>query len=136
MIVAAHRVRSFATAADFEEWLERHHLSEPELWLKIHKKDSGLSSVSPAEALDVCLCWGWIDGLRKGFDERSFLQRYTPRKSTSTWSQVNQRNKSCSPAARRLSPCGRGCPGSGRRARGRGADGSAGRAWVAMRAGS
>ena len=55
-----------------------HHARETELWLKIHKKDSGVPTVTYAQALDVALCWGWIDGIRKSFDERSFLQRFTP----------------------------------------------------------
>src|SRR5688572_1218086 len=88
----AKRIRSFATAADFERWLAKHHDKEPELWLKIHKRDSGLPSVTSSEALEVALCWGWIDGLRKSFDERSFLQRYTPRTAKSSWSQINQRH--------------------------------------------
>ncbi|MBL9038946.1 MAG: YdeI/OmpD-associated family protein [Archangium sp.] len=90
MHVNPERIRSFASAAEFETWLSKHHASEPELWIKIHKKASGLPSVTAAEAIDVVLCWGWIDGLRKGFDERSFLQRYTPRTAKSTWSQINQ----------------------------------------------
>jgi uncharacterized protein YdeI (YjbR/CyaY-like superfamily) len=84
------RIRSFRDAAAFEAWLSKNHQREPELWLKIHKKDSGLPSVNAAQALEVVLCWGWIDGLRKGFDERSFLQRYTPRKAKSVWSQINR----------------------------------------------
>lgn len=48
-------------------------------WIKIHKVNSGLKSITPREAIDVVLCWGWIDGQRKGFDDRSFLQRYSPR---------------------------------------------------------
>jgi uncharacterized protein YdeI (YjbR/CyaY-like superfamily) len=67
------RIKSFRTAAEFEAWLAKHHDTEPELWIKIHKKASGLASITPLEAIDVALCWGWIDGLRKGFDERSFL---------------------------------------------------------------
>lgn len=70
--------------------MRKNHASAPELWLKIHKKDSGLRSVTAAEALDVMLCWGWIDGLRRGFDDKSFLQRYTPRRARSMWSQVNR----------------------------------------------
>lgn len=84
------RIRSFEHAAALEAWLAQNHQREPELWLKIHKKASGMASVTYAEALDVMLCWGWIDGLRKGFDERSFLQRYTPRKAKSIWSQINR----------------------------------------------
>ncbi len=84
------RIRTFESEAAFERWLAAHHATEPELWLKIHKKDSGLSSVTAAQALDVCLCYGWIDGIRKGFDAQSFLQRYTPRTKKSVWSQVNR----------------------------------------------
>ena len=84
------KIKSFRTAAAFETWLAANHARETELWLKLHKKDSGLPSVTYAQALDVALCWGWIDGLRKGFDARSFLQRFTPRKPKSVWSQVNR----------------------------------------------
>lgn len=100
------RIRSFKDAAAFEAWLAKHHHREPELWLKIHKKDSGLPSVTAAEAIDVALCWGWIDGLRKGFDERSFLQRYTPRKARSLWSQVNRDNVARLTAAGRMTEHG------------------------------
>jgi uncharacterized protein YdeI (YjbR/CyaY-like superfamily) len=84
------KVRSFRDQAAFEAWLAANHARETELWLKIHKKDSGLPSVTAAEAVDVALCWGWIDGIRKAFDERSFLQRYTPRRPRSVWSQINR----------------------------------------------
>ena len=84
------RIRSFDSQESLETWLRAHHNVWPELWLKIHKKDSGLPSVTALAALDVMLCWGWIDGLRKGFDEKSFLQRYTPRRPKSIWSQVNR----------------------------------------------
>jgi len=82
--------RSFATLKALESWMRAHHDTQPELWIKIHKKGSGLRSVTAPEALDVMLCWGWIDGLRRGFDEKSFLQRYTPRRAKSIWSQVNR----------------------------------------------
>jgi uncharacterized protein YdeI (YjbR/CyaY-like superfamily) len=82
--------KSFATPRALESWMRANHAKAPELWIKIHKKESGLRSVTPAEALDVMLCWGWIDGLRRGFDDRSFLQRYTPRRAKSIWSQVNR----------------------------------------------
>ncbi len=100
------RIRSFATAEAFEAWLAEHHASEPELWLKIHKKASGLSTVSTKEALDVVLCWGWIDGIRKSFDERSFLQRYTPRKPRSAWSRVNVEHVERLIKAGRMTPHG------------------------------
>ena len=86
----AKRIKPFATPKALESWLRTHHSREPELWLKIHKKDSGLRSVTAAEALDVMLCWGWIDGLRKSFDDQSFLQRYCPRRAKSIWSQINR----------------------------------------------
>ncbi|MGV8840903.1 MAG: YdeI/OmpD-associated family protein [Bauldia sp.] len=86
------RVREFATADAFYAWLRKHHASEPELWIKIHKVGSGLPSISAKEAIDVVLCWGWIDGVRKGLDERSFLQRYTPRGRKSIWSRINVDN--------------------------------------------
>jgi uncharacterized protein YdeI (YjbR/CyaY-like superfamily) len=83
------KIHAFASAAAFGRWLAEKHARETELWLKIHKKDSGLPSVTHAEALQIALCWGWIDGIRKSLDQRSFLQRYTPRKATSRWSQIN-----------------------------------------------
>jgi uncharacterized protein YdeI (YjbR/CyaY-like superfamily) len=85
-----NRIKSFKTADAFEKWMSTHHDTESELWLKIHKKNSGLPTVDYAQALDVALCWGWIDGLKKSFDEQSFLQRFTPRKAKSMWSQVNR----------------------------------------------
>lgn len=86
------KVREFPTAVSFYKWLGRHHDTESEVWIKIHKVGSGLKSITPKEAIDVVLCWGWIDGIRKGFDEKSFLQRYTPRGRKSVWSQINVDN--------------------------------------------
>ena len=86
------RVHEFADAAAFERWLAEHHASEPEVWIKIHKLGSGLPTISPKEAIDVALCWGWIDAIRKRFDESSYLQRYTPRGRKSIWSQINVDN--------------------------------------------
>jgi uncharacterized protein YdeI (YjbR/CyaY-like superfamily) len=86
------RIRAFASQKALETWMRSHHDGWPELWLKFHKLNSGLRSVSPAEALDVMLCWGWIDGLKKGYDEKSYLQRYTPRRAKSIWSQVNRKH--------------------------------------------
>ena len=85
-------LRSFASQADFEAWLGAHHDSAPEVWIRIFKKNSGEPSITPKEAIDVCLCWGWIDAIRKSWDERSFVQRYTPRRPKSIWSQVNRDN--------------------------------------------
>lgn len=99
-------IRSFANEAAFEKWLAANHEREAELWLKIHKKDSGLPTVTAAQALDVCLCFGWIDGIRKSFDERSFLQRYTPRGKKSIWSQINRDNIARLTKAKRMKPAG------------------------------
>jgi uncharacterized protein YdeI (YjbR/CyaY-like superfamily) len=84
------RIKSFRNQAAFEAWMRRNHDRETEIWLKVHKKGSGLATVTVAEALEVALCWGWIDAIRKSFDEQSFLQRYTPRGKKSMWSQINR----------------------------------------------
>ena len=86
------KVRTFPNAASFYKWLGKHHDKADELWIKIHKVDSGLKSITPKEAIDVVLCWGWIDGIRKGLDDRSYLQRYSPRGRKSVWSQINVDN--------------------------------------------
>ena len=99
-------IRAFASTTQFEHWLAAHHETETELWLKIHKQGSGLASVSYKEALDVALCWGWIDGLKKSHDELSFLQRFTPRKSKSIWSQINREHVARLIAAGRMMPAG------------------------------
>ena len=106
MIPDSKYLRSFATPKALESWLRANHAKAPELWLKVHKKDSGLKSVTCAEALDVMLCWGWIDGLRKGFDDKSFLQRYSPRKSKSIWSQINREHVARLTQAGRMTPHG------------------------------
>ncbi len=90
--VDPEKVREFATEAGFWKWLARHHDAESEVWIKIHKAGSGLRSITPKEAIDVVLCWGWIDGIRKGLDDKSFLQRYTPRGARSVWSRINVDN--------------------------------------------
>jgi uncharacterized protein YdeI (YjbR/CyaY-like superfamily) len=86
------KIRAFKDAESFYKWLGKHHDKEDEIWIKVHKVNSGLKSITPKEAIDVVLCWGWIDGLRKGFDDNSFLQRYTHRKAKSVWSRINVDN--------------------------------------------
>ena len=86
------KIREFRDADAFYKWLGKNHDKADELWIKIHKKASGLKSIDAKEAIDVVLCWGWIDGIRKGFDDKSFLQRYTPRGKKSIWSQINVDN--------------------------------------------
>jgi uncharacterized protein YdeI (YjbR/CyaY-like superfamily) len=84
------KIRPFRNEAAFDRWLRSNHGRETEIWLRIYKKGTGKPTVTAAQALDVALCWGWIDGIRKAFDDESFLQRYTPRRSRSIWSQVNR----------------------------------------------
>jgi len=86
------KIREFKDAASFYRWLSKHHDKADEVWIKIHKVASGLKSITPKEAIDVVLCWGWIDGVRKGFDNKSFLQRYSPRGKKSVWSKINVGN--------------------------------------------
>ena len=100
------RIKTFESAAAFATWLAAHHDREPEVWIKIHKQSSGLASVTPAQALDVVLCWGWIDGIRKGFDALSFLQRYTPRGRKSRWSQINREHVARLVSTGRMTPHG------------------------------
>jgi uncharacterized protein YdeI (YjbR/CyaY-like superfamily) len=85
-------VHEFADEQSFYDWLARHHGQEDEVWIKIHKVSSGMASVTPKQAIDAALCWGWIDGLRKGLNNESYLQRYTRRRSKSLWSKINVGN--------------------------------------------
>ena len=80
---------TFKSSSDFRVWLTGHHLTCEGIWLRIFKKDSGKATVTYAEALDQALCFGWIDGQKKGCDELSFLQRFTPRRPKSGWSKIN-----------------------------------------------
>lgn len=106
MRVDPDRVREFTDGHGFYTWLGKHWDREAEVWIKIHKLRSGLQSITPAEAIDVALCWGWIDGIRKGFDEYSFLQRYSPRSKKSVWSQINVANVERLIAGGRMRPPG------------------------------
>ncbi len=81
----------FESQEDWEAWLEEHHDTSVGLWLKISKKDSGIDSVSYPEALDVAIIYGWIDSQKASFDDKFWLQRFTPRKPKSKWSKVNRK---------------------------------------------
>lgn len=106
VIVDPSRIQEFATEKAFEAWLRKHHDQEPELWLRLYKKDSGVRSVTRDQAVDVALCWGWIDGLRKSYDALSFLQRFTPRKANSIWSDINRVNVARLVQDKRMTPHG------------------------------
>ncbi|MFK0041943.1 YdeI family protein [Paenarthrobacter sp. NPDC090517] len=79
----------FASGAEWEDWLSANHNTKAEAWLVIGKKNSGAGLIEIQDALDGALCFGWIDGQRKGHDEKTFLQRYSRRRARSSWSQVN-----------------------------------------------
>jgi len=80
---------SFATRGDLEKWLKANHDKKQELWIRMFKKGSGKPSVDWQDCVIAVLTWGWIDGVRRTFDEESFIQRFTPRRAKSTWSKKN-----------------------------------------------
>lgn len=96
----------FATPADFEAWLERRHAEPDGIWLKIAKKGVEETSVTYAEALELALCFGWIDSQKRGLDERHFLQRFTPRRPRGRWSKINREKAEALLAAGRVRPAG------------------------------
>src|SRR3954468_20285141 len=100
-------ILAFSSQRDWEEWLDGAHASSPGLWLKIAKKGSGIESVTYAEALEVALCYGWIDGQKAAYDDRFFLQRFTPRRTRSKWSRVNCEKVEELERQGRLRPAGR-----------------------------
>lgn len=79
----------FKSARSFETWLRKHHATSSGIWLKIAKRAADVPSVTYPEAVEIALCWGWIDGQKKGLDDRHYLQRFTPRRARSIWSKVN-----------------------------------------------
>ena len=86
---AEQPVIAFASQAKWESWLADHHETSSGIWLKFAKKASGIPSVVYAEALDVALCYGWIDGQLKRLDVTWYMQRFTPRRARSKWSKIN-----------------------------------------------
>lgn len=82
-------VFSFETKKAFYDWLAKNYSSEQGFWLRYYKKNSGVPTIVHGEAVDVALCWGWIDGLTNGYDELSYLIRFTQRRPKSVWSQIN-----------------------------------------------
>lgn len=99
-------VQGFATPAAFERWLKSQHAKSPGIWLRLMKKGSGLPSVTYAEALDIALCWGWIDGQIKTFDADSFIRKFVPRGARSVWSKINRDKALALIEAKRMQPAG------------------------------
>jgi uncharacterized protein YdeI (YjbR/CyaY-like superfamily) len=83
------KVKFFKSSSQFRTWLEKNHGNTPELWLGFYKRSSGKGGITYREALDQALCFGWIDGVRKGLDDVSYTTRFTPRRRNSNWSLVN-----------------------------------------------
>jgi uncharacterized protein YdeI (YjbR/CyaY-like superfamily) len=79
----------FKNPAEFRKWLAKNHQSETELWVGYYKKETGKPSMTWSESVDQALCFGWIDGIRKKVDDESYCNRFTPRKKTSNWSNIN-----------------------------------------------
>jgi uncharacterized protein YdeI (YjbR/CyaY-like superfamily) len=96
----------FADRAAFRAWLSAHHASKTGLWLRIAKAASPLLSVTYADALDVALCFGWIDGQKQRHDAESFLQKFTPRQKRSAWSKRNREHVQRLLAAGEMHPAG------------------------------
>jgi uncharacterized protein YdeI (YjbR/CyaY-like superfamily) len=85
------KLRFFKTSAAFRAWLEAHHATTPELWVGFYKKASGRAGIGYHDAVDVALCFGWIDGIKKRVDALSYTHRFTPRRPGSIWSAINTR---------------------------------------------
>jgi uncharacterized protein YdeI (YjbR/CyaY-like superfamily) len=103
---AEQPVLFFATPADLEAWLDEHGEESDGIWLKFAKKGSGIRSVVYAEAVEVALCRGWIDGQAKRLDEQHYLQRFTPRRPRSKWSRINREKAERLIAEGRMRPAG------------------------------
>jgi uncharacterized protein YdeI (YjbR/CyaY-like superfamily) len=96
----------FASQSKWADWLAKQHDKSAGVWLKLAKKDSGIPSVTYAEALDIALCYGWIDGQKKSFDEKYFLQKFTPRRPKSIWSKINVEKAEQLIASGQMKPAG------------------------------
>ena len=99
-------ILSFASKKKWADWLSRQHDKSAGIWLKIAKKGTGMGSVTYEEALDVALCYGWIDGQKGSFDDRYWLQKFTPRGMKSIWSQINKEKSEKLIASGEMKPAG------------------------------
>jgi len=98
--------REFASQDDWRAWLAEHHADSDGIWIKFAKKGSGLPTVVYAEAVEVALVYGWIDGHTKGIDDRHYRQRYTPRRARSKWSKINRTKAEALIARGAMEPAG------------------------------
>jgi len=102
-----YQIIAFVSQQEFESWQEKNHSLVNGLWIRIFKKDSGVASITYDEALDVALCYGWIDGQLKKYDENSYIQKFTPRRSKSMWSKRNVEKVALLEKEGRIKPSGR-----------------------------
>ena len=101
-----HDIRFFATPQELRDWFDAHHETAEELWLGYYRRSTGIPSVDWSQAVDEALCVGWIDGIRHRLDDRRFVQRFTPRRKRSTWSDVNVAKVAVLTAEGRMRPAG------------------------------
>ena len=97
---------SFRSAKEWAKWLRKHHARSHGIWLRLFKKDSGIAAVTYAEALDEALCYGWIDGQKQKHDDKSWLQKFTPRRPKSIWSKRNREHATRLCKAKKMKPAG------------------------------
>lgn len=97
---------AFESAEAFQAWLAENHAASPGIWLKLRKKSPGVVALDYAQALDVALCYGWIDGQKAGLDDQWWLQRFTPRTARSKWSKVNRDKVTALIEQGRMQPAG------------------------------
>jgi uncharacterized protein YdeI (YjbR/CyaY-like superfamily) len=99
-------IATFERVKEWEAWLAKHHRSSPGVWIRMAKKATGLPSITHPDALDVALCYGWIDGTRQGESDTTFLQKFSPRAKRSTWSKINREKVQALIEAGRMQPAG------------------------------
>lgn len=99
-------ILSFDSPKKWEDWLSKNHEKSNGIWVKFFKKNSDVQTIIYHEALDVALCYGWIDSQAKSFDEKSYIQKFTPRRSKSLWSDVNRKNIARLTKEMRMKPAG------------------------------
>lgn len=101
-----NNIQAFPSPEALDSWLASHHQHDSELWVKIYKKHTKIPSVTWDDVVLSCLCWGWIDGIKKSLDEQSYLQRITPRKKKSVWSKRNTEHVAVLQQTGRMQPAG------------------------------
>jgi uncharacterized protein YdeI (YjbR/CyaY-like superfamily) len=104
---ASEKIRSFPTQTRWSEWLKTNHVRSTGIWVRLRKKGSGFRSVSYQEALEVALCYGWIDGQKRGESDETWLQRFLPRSPRSIWSKINREKVLALIRCGRMKPAGR-----------------------------